>query len=167
MDVTVDAAQVRQRRARQRQKLKADRQEGFANDVQVRGRQQVVDVGDAAGDGVFDGDHRQIGGAVAQGGESILESRAGQRLALREIFDAGDVRIRAGFALVGDFHIGLLRRRRAASRSWGVSTPSGATSTKAMSIRIPASSARNCSSRSRSSKAEGGSATKVSSAFRV
>ena len=78
------------------------------------------------------------------------------------IVDAGDMRIGPRFALIGD------RKRfvhacfpgasmtRARSRSSGASTPSGAVSTSAISTRMPASSARNCSSFSRRSSGEGG-----------
>ena len=55
---------------------------------------------------------------------------------------------------------------RARSRSSGVSTPSGTDRTISASMRMPASSARNCSSRSRLSSGEGFSATKRSSAAR-
>src|SRR5450759_738453 len=55
------------------------------------------------------------------------------------------------------------RIARARSRSSGVSTPSGALLTTTTSMRMPASSARNCSSRSRCSLADGGSLTKRSS----
>ena len=85
-----------------RQQLKMDRQEGLADDVQARGRQQIVDVGDAAGDRVLDRDHAEVGRAVLQRRERVLEGRAGQRLVVGKIFGAGDVRIGAGFALIGD-----------------------------------------------------------------
>ena len=49
----------------------------------------------------------------------------------------------------------------------GVSTPSGTVSTNATSIRIPSSSTRSCSSRSRRSSGLGGSATKRASASRL
>ena len=39
---------------------------------------------------------------------------------------------------------------------WGVSTPSGTSSTTTASMRMPASSARSCSSRSRISSGDGG-----------
>ena len=53
-----------------------------------------------------------------------------------------------------------------ASRSSCVSTPSGTSSTSTASMRMPASSARNCSSFSRRSSGAGGRATKRSSACR-
>src|SRR5262249_6454496 len=54
--------------------------------------------------------------------------------------------------------------RRASSRSCGVLTPSGIVSTSAISMRMPSSSALSCSRLSRSSRLEGGSETKRSSA---
>ena len=87
-----------------------DRQKGLADDVQPRGRQQVVDVGDAAGDRILDRDHAEIRRAVLQRGERVLEGRAGQRLVVGKVLDAGDMRIGAGLALIGD----RLRRRSSA-----------------------------------------------------
>src|SRR5499426_4188192 len=58
------------------------------------------------------------------------------------------------------------RSVRAFSNSCGVSTPSGTEATMATSIRMPASKARSCSSRSRRSRGDGGSVTKRSSAAR-
>ena len=58
------------------------------------------------------------------------------------------------------------RSLRARSRSAGVSTPSGTVSTIRTSIRIPASSARSCSSFSRNSNGDGGNLTNRSSANR-
>ena len=58
-----------------RHQLEVDRQEVFADDVQARGRQQMVDVGDAAGDRVLDRDHAEVGRAVLDRGEGVLEGR--------------------------------------------------------------------------------------------
>ena len=88
------------------------------------------------------------------------EVRIGARLALERDLSSWSWPLRyalhdcAGRQPAGD------RRRacaRAVSRSSGVSTPSGTLSTIATSIRMPASSARNCSSFSRCSSGEGGS----------
>ena len=57
-------------------------------------------------------------------------------------------------------------RRRARSRSSGVSTPNGANSTRAQAMRMPASSARSCSRLSRRSSGASGSETKCASAAR-
>jgi hypothetical protein len=55
-----------------------DRHEIFADDVQLRFGQQVMDVGDPAGDGVLDRDHRQIRFALSKRVERILEGGARQ-----------------------------------------------------------------------------------------
>ena len=121
-----------------------DRQEIFADDVQVGVRQQVMDVGDAAGDRVLDRDHAEIGLAGGDRRQRVLEGRAGQRLASRIDLARGDMGIGAGLALERDFQLGhvghpwrlvsaaqlwpsMLRARF--SRSSGVSTPSGTVST--------------------------------------
>ena len=61
-----------------------------------------MNIGDAPGNGVLDRDHAEIGRAVAQRREGVLEGGAGQRLATGVVLDAGDMRIRARLALVGD-----------------------------------------------------------------
>ena len=160
--------------ARQHHQLEMDRQEIFADDVQLRFRQQMMDVGDAAGDGVLDRDHGEVGLAGLDRVEGILEGRARQRLHRREHVAAGGVGIGARLALEG-YSVGLFRPcptsqferiSLARSRSSGVSTPSGSDCTISASMRMPASSARNCSSRSRRSSGDGFSATKRSSAAR-
>ncbi len=50
-----------------------------------------VDVGHPAGDRVVDRDHAEIGRAVLQRGEGVLEGRARDRREVRIVFDAGDV----------------------------------------------------------------------------
>src|SRR5229473_240385 len=134
----------------------------------------MVNVGDAPGDRVLDRDHREFRLAPRDGGEAVLEGGAGPRFVIGIGLATGDVRVRAGLALEDDRaflfgHRGFpaaIRRAckiaRAFSRSAGVSTPSGTASTIAASMRMPASSARNCSSRSRFSIGEGLSLTNFS-----
>src|SRR3954463_4422522 len=122
----------------------------FADDVQPRRGQQMVNVGDPASDRVLDRNHGKLGLAVGNGRERVLESRAGQGLVVGPRFRAGDVRVGAPFTLEGDAsrHDAALAAMmaRARSRSAGVSTPSGTSSTMTASIRMLASSARSCSS---------------------
>ena len=59
-------------------------QEVLADDVQVRLRQQVVDVGDAAGDRVLDRDHGERGLAVVTAAKASSKVGARQRLAVRD-----------------------------------------------------------------------------------
>ena len=179
-----------ERRALGRQQLVAHRQEMLGDDVQAGIRHQVVDVGDAAGDRILDRDHAEIGLADADRREGVLEGRAGHGLVVR--IDLARWRganwpparpgTRSSWLCSWSFRsrrvpVRILgcasQRRRAetmrarrASRSSGVSTPSGTLSTMATSMRMPASSARSCSSLSRFSSGEGGSATKRSSAAR-
>ncbi len=92
-----------------------DRQEGLGDDVQAGGGQQRVDVGDAPGDRILDRDHAEVGRFVLQRSEGVLEGGAGQRRAAGIIVEAGDVRIGARLALVGDglgFGHGLFPRRQ-------------------------------------------------------
>src|ERR1700676_1500954 len=154
-----------------------DREKILGDDVKPRGRHQMMNVCDAAGDRVLDRNHREIRPARGGGGEAVLEGGAGPRLVIGIGLAASDVRVGAGLALEDDrflfAHRGFpaIGRRackiaRAFSRSAGVSTPSGTPSTIAASMRIPASRAPNCSSRSRCSSGEGLSLTNCSSAAR-
>ena len=130
-------------RALRRHQLVADRQKPFGDDVQLRSRHQVMDVGDAAGDRILDRDHAEIDLAGGERGEAILEGRAGHRLVVRIGFAAGEMRIRPRLALKNDLLLGHViplscvpyadisgrvnrpSSSRAFSRSSGVSTPSG------------------------------------------
>jgi len=68
----------------------------LADDVQVGVRQQVVDVGDAAGDRVLDRDHAELGLARRYRGKRVLEGRAGQRLVARIDLGAGEWELAPG-----------------------------------------------------------------------
>ena len=86
----------------QRHQLVAHAQEVLADDVEVGVRQQVMDVGDAAGDRVLDRDHGIARLARLHGGQRVLEGRAGDRLEVGKDLAAGQMRVGAGLALVGD-----------------------------------------------------------------
>ena len=77
--------------------------EMLADDVEAGMRQQVMDVGDAAGHRILDRDHGELGLAVLHRGERVLEGRAGQRLHARIGVARGEMRVGAGLALKGDF----------------------------------------------------------------
>ena len=110
---------------------------------------------------VLDRDHGEVGLARLDRGEGVLEGRAGQRLHRpdrrrgRRCADWRRARPgrRSCWSCSAWSRLFVSSRRgsiaRARSRSCGVSTPSGTASTIATSMRMPASSARNCSSFSR------------------
>ncbi|MNZ78066.1 hypothetical protein D3C78_966280 [compost metagenome] len=102
VDVAVDGANLILLHAGHHHQLEADRHEVFADDVQARFRQQVMNIRNAAGQCIFNRDHTEISFAVFNGVEGILEGRAGQRLHIREHVAAGHVGIRAEFALEGN-----------------------------------------------------------------
>src|SRR5208282_418543 len=172
MNMAVNGSQIHDAGPWRRQELKMDRQEGLGDDMQPGRGQERMNVRDPAGDRVLDRDHPEFGRAVLNCREGVLEGRAGERAQVRIIVEASDVRIGPGFALIGDrtrlIHAYVLgaSMARARSRSPIASTPSGAVSTSAMSMRMPVSSARNCSSFSRRSRGEGGRATNRLSASR-
>ncbi len=102
MDMAVDVGDRLQRRAVWRHQMKVDWQEVLGDDVEAGVRQQVMDVGDAAGDRILDRDHCVARLALLHEADGVLEGRARHRFASRIHFIAGDVGVGAGFALVGD-----------------------------------------------------------------
>ena len=100
--------------------------------------------------------------AALHRGKRVLEGRAGQRLHVRIGVAAGEMRVGARLALKAILLRGAWSGLRACQlsaaveamlarplESAGVSTPSGTVSTRPTSMRMPASSARSCSSFSR------------------
>ena len=75
MDVALDGLDVGELGAARRHQLMMDRQETFADDEQAGLRQQMMDVGDAAGDRILDRDHAEIGLARGDRGQRVLEGR--------------------------------------------------------------------------------------------
>ena len=102
-----------------------DRQEPFADDEQAGRRQQMMDVGDAAGDRILDRDHAEIGLARGDRGQRVLEGRARQRLGVRIGLDDGDMGIGARLALECDFRAFWSCRRPFSSRSGFGQYPAG------------------------------------------
>ena len=142
--------------------------EVLAHDEQPGLGQQVVDVRHAAGQAVLARQHGQRGAAVAHRLDRRLEGLAGQGGHAR-VGDRGRPGRNRRRAAPGRRSVAVMRRfpaavRRARSRSSGVSTPNGPCGTWAQPMRMPASSARNCSRRSRCSSGDSGSATKRASA---
>ena len=170
-----DALDAVEGRALQAQQLMADAQEMLAHDVQAGIRQQMMDVGDAAHQRILHRNDAEIGVAGFSPPRSRPRRWAWAWLRMRHRLARRQIGIGARLALEGDAfgvvlidvgHDENLPRNLARSRSAGVSTLSGTLSTRATAMLMPASSARNCSSFSRCSSGEGGSATKRSSASR-
>ena len=84
-----------------------------------------MDIGDPSGDRVFDRDHGEFSRAVLHGREGVLEGRARQRVQVRKVLGAGDMRVRPRFALISNGMCGLhacfpgASMTRARSRSCG------------------------------------------------
>ena len=125
-----------QRRAGRRHQLVAHAQEVLADDVEIGVGQQVMDVGDAAGDRVLDRDHGEARLARLHRLQRVLERRAGDRFEVGKRLAAGEVRVGARLALVDDAlggrfgHRGIMRwsgscwpRTRAAEVVGGRSMP--------------------------------------------
>ena len=83
----------------------ADRQKPFADDEEAGGRQQMMDVGDAARDRILDRDHAEIGLSGRDRSERVLKGRTGHRLRIGIGFHDGDVGIGARLALERDFQL--------------------------------------------------------------
>jgi hypothetical protein len=76
------------------------RQKVLADDGEAGRRQEVVDIGHAAGERILDRDHAEIGVAGFERLEAVLEGGLRHNLhGLAEDLQAGDMRIGAGFAL--------------------------------------------------------------------
>src|SRR4051794_2551767 len=161
----VDAPDVADSGALRAEQAVFDALEVLADDVQPAAGQERVDVGDAAGQAVLAGQHGQLGLAAVHRLDGALEGRAGQGLHAGIGVAAGEIGVGARDALEGDA-AHRARTTRARSRSAGVSTPNGAWSTRAQAMRIPASSARSCSSFSRLSSGLSGRLTNRASAAR-
>ena len=99
MDVAVDVLDGAEIGLGDGHQMKVDRQEMLADDVQPRGRQQMVDVGDTARDGVLDRDHGEARRALVHSGESVLEGGTWQHLPVGTRLQAGRVGIGAELAL--------------------------------------------------------------------
>ena len=91
-----------------RHQLVAHAQEVLADDVEIGVGQQVMDVGDAAGDRVLDRDHGEARFARLHRLQRVLERRAGDRFQVGERLAAGEVRIGARLALIDDARRGRL-----------------------------------------------------------
>ena len=165
---------VVERRALRRQQLVVHRQEMLADDVQARVRHQMMDVGDAAGDRILDRDHAELG--LARCAPPRRRPRRSRRAAARS---PDRPRGRRG----ANWRPARPGMRSSSCSSWLLSSrsllncqrqrPSSARARLevlgridaerhrcrrcATSMRMPASSARNCSSFSRCSSGEGGS----------
>ena len=170
----------------EREQLMPHRHEMLGNDMKPGVRHEMVDVRHTARHRILNWDHPEIGLPHTDGGERIFERRARHRLEFGIDLTCGQVGIGSGLTLEDDLvacghgysrmqsahrereahDVGELRILRARSRSSGVSTPSGTVSTIETSIRMPASSARNCSSFSRFSSVDGESSTNWRSASR-
>ena len=154
------------------EQLVLDFQKMLADDVEPGFGQQVMDVRHPARQRILDRNHAERRLAAGNRGKGVLERGTGQRLHVRKHLDAGDMRVGTGLALIGDNPVGLVvhfvpsMMDLARSRSAGVSTPMGTVSTRATSMRMPASSARICSSWRSVSRCERGSRVNMSMTVR-
>jgi hypothetical protein len=91
MDMAVDGFDGANAYARHGEKLVMDAEKIFAHDVQVGGRHEMVNVSNAAGHGIVDGDHGKGCLAILYGLEGILEGAAGHWLEVGIGLDEGDM----------------------------------------------------------------------------
>ena len=94
-----------QRHTLRRQELMLDLMEMFADDMQARAWQQVMDVGHTPGTGVVDWDHCELGVVRDHRAKGILERRARQCFVSRENRSAGHVGVSTRDALKGYFFL--------------------------------------------------------------
>ena len=84
------------------EQLVPHRHEMLGDDVQPGVRQKMVNVGDAAGDRIFDRDHAERDFARADRCEGVLEGRARHRFVIRIHVVGGEMGIRSRLALEHD-----------------------------------------------------------------
>ena len=89
-------------RAGHPEQLMMDPEEVLADDMEMRCRHQMVDVGDPPGNRVFDRDHREMRRPGRHGRKRVLERAARQRLVIGKRLLAGDVRIGPRLPLKSD-----------------------------------------------------------------
>src|SRR5204862_2267508 len=75
------------------EQLMVNPEEMLADDVEMRRRHQVMDVGHPPRYRILDRDHREMRRTGGDRGKRVLESPARQRLVIRERLRTGDVRI--------------------------------------------------------------------------
>src|SRR5579864_8964204 len=130
----------------------ANAQKMLADDVQPGLGQKMVDIGDAAHQRIFHRNDAEIRIALAHRFGRVLECRTRHRDRVRQNFARREMGVGAGLALKSDAlgvfdgrttHVDFPKTARAFSRSAAVSTLSGTLSTRATSIVMPASRARN------------------------
>src|SRR4029079_19253720 len=91
-----------QARAFGRPELIANGETPFGDDVQARGRHQMMDVRDSSRDRILDRNHAEIDVAGNKCSEAVLESRAGHRLVNWIGFATGKMRICSRLSLKDD-----------------------------------------------------------------
>ena len=101
-DVAVHRLKLGKLDAGKGQQLVTHPLEMLGDDMEARMRQEVMDVGDAPGHGILDGNHGELGLAILNGGERVLEGGTGKRLHAGIGVAGGKVRIGARLALKGD-----------------------------------------------------------------
>src|ERR1700719_4645964 len=106
VNMAVDRSHLIESRALDAEQLKMYRQKIFRDDVETGARQKVMDVGDPPRDRILDRNHAERRGAVGDGGERILERRAGGGFPCGIGVDASDMGIGTRLALVGDLFDG-------------------------------------------------------------
>ena len=86
--------------ARDAQQVEVNGQKILADDLQPGLGQQHMDIGHPAGNGVFDRDHGQVGGADGHQFKSVFETRAGNALQFGKHLHARNIGVGARFTLV-------------------------------------------------------------------
>src|SRR4029077_16665063 len=102
-----------QARAFGRQELIANREKPFGDDVEARGRHQMMDVSDPSGDRILDRNHAEIDVAGNKRSEAIFESRAGHRLVVYIGSPTGQMPTCPGLSLKNDLLLGHVPPRLA------------------------------------------------------
>ena len=137
--MTAHEPDVLKARVRRAEELVAQWKKVFSDDVHFGARQEMVQIADAAGEGVFDGKHSAFGVPGLDRLQRFLKRAERRRLEIGREGEAGDLGIGAGLALIDDgpstapifshcvpFSVDRRRKslaRGAQERKWRADTP--------------------------------------------
>ncbi len=100
--MALDGFQVGEFCALNTQQLMPHTQEMFADDIERRSGDQMVNVRDTSGHGIFDRNHSDLRAALGNRGKDIFKRGAWQDFHVGKCFTTRNMRIRSGLALKGN-----------------------------------------------------------------
>ena len=102
MNMAVNLFNTLKLRTFDRHQLEVNGQKIFADNMQTRGRQKMMNIRHATGERIFNRNHAKLRAAILNGTQSIFEGFARKRLPVRINIHAGHMRISTRLALIGN-----------------------------------------------------------------